>query len=69
MNREIETEKEANYFAMHLLVPTNLLRAELAKIGGFDLVDDRDGNLRKLARKFGVSETIIAFRVAEEANV
>jgi Zn-dependent peptidase ImmA (M78 family) len=61
-------EQEANYFAMHLLVPTQMLRTELERLGGIDLVDDRTGALRKLAKNFQVSETIIAFRVAEEAG-
>lgn len=60
-----QREKEANYFAMHLLVPSNMLRKELARIGGVDLSGD-DGNLKKLARRFGVAETVIAFRVGEE---
>lgn len=68
MTAEAEREQEANYFAMHLLVPSDMLRAEVAKLGGFDLCDDRSGVLRRLARKFQVSDAIIAFRMAEEAN-
>lgn len=63
-----QNEKEANYFAMHLLVPTEMLRAELNNLGGIDVCDDRSGALKKLAKRFGVSETIIAFRISEESN-
>lgn len=64
-----DTETEANYFAMHLLVPSDRLRAELEKIDGVDLADDNVTQLRKLARRFGVSETVMAFRVAEECGL
>lgn len=64
-----QNEKEANYFAMHLLVPTEMLRAELNRLGGIDVCDDRTGALKKLAKRFGVSETIIAFRISEESNL
>jgi len=68
MNADVDREREATYFAMHLLVPTVMLRAELNKLGGLDVVDDDDKTLRELARKFKVSKTIIAFRIAEEAT-
>lgn len=60
-----DREREANYFAMHLLVPSDMLRRELNRIGGVDLSSD-DGTLKRLARKFGVSEAVIAFRIGEE---
>lgn len=63
----MDREREANYFAMHLLVPSNLLRAELAKIGGVDLSSD-DGTLKRLAKKFGVSDAVIAYRIGEECQ-
>jgi Zn-dependent peptidase ImmA (M78 family) len=63
-----EMEVEANYFAMHLLVPTDALRREMDKIGGIDLSSD-DGSLKKLAKKFGVSQAVIAFRIGEEAGL
>lgn len=68
MSSDLDVEREANYFAMHLLVPSSLLRAELDKIGGIDLSAD-DGTLKKLAKKFGVSEAVIAFRVGEECGL
>lgn len=56
-------ENEANYFAMHLLVPTSMLLRECREV---DLCDDTA--IKKLARKFKVSETIMAFRLAEESQ-
>ncbi len=65
MTADEQREHEANVFAMHLLVPSGMLRRELAKIGGIDIAGD-GGDVKKLARKFGVSETLMAMRVAEE---
>ena len=62
-----QIEQEANYFAMHLLVPTDMLRAEVQKMGGVEIVDNSSGDLKKLAKRFGVSEAVIAFRLAEVA--
>ncbi len=66
MKNDAEDDKEANYFAMHLLVPTSMLREELRKLGGIDLCDDNGKALKSLAKTFGVSQAIIAFRIAEE---
>jgi Zn-dependent peptidase ImmA (M78 family) len=65
-----DDEQEANYFAMHLLVPTNLLRAEVRKLGrsGVDLSGD-DDLMKKLGKVFGVSANVIAFRLAEESEM
>ena len=56
-------ENEANYFAMCLLMPESFVRAEVAKMGGFDIENDRD--MAKLARKFGVSSTLMATRIGQ----
>lgn len=64
MTVEEQREAEANYFAMHLLVPTEALKKAVNAAGGIDLCDD--DALKKLAKKFGVSLTIIAFRMGEE---
>lgn len=59
-----DMEIEANYFAMCLLVPTGLLKEELAKTGGtFDLCDD--DALKALAKKFGVSMMVMTIRLKE----
>ncbi len=65
---DLAIEEEANCFARHLLVPSSLLRAEVAKIGPIDIADDSDGRVKKLAKIFGVSPTLIVFRLAEEAQ-
>ena len=64
MNREDETE--ANYFAMHLLVPDSFLERENLSDLSFDLADDEP--LKKLAKKYGVSITIMAIRLHEFMN-
>ncbi len=67
MSTALEKEEEANCFARHLLVPGNLLRAEVEKLGGVEMADDSDGKVKKLAKRFGVSPTLIVFRLAEES--
>lgn len=62
-----EMEREASLFAMHLLVPTEMLRSEVRKMGGIELCGDGQ-QLKKLAKRFGVSQEIIAFRIGEEAG-
>lgn len=57
-------EAEANYFAMHLLVPTAMLIAAVHELGGIDLGDD--GVIERLAHRFDVSTNVIAFRLSEE---
>lgn len=56
-------DQEANEFAMQLLVPDRLLREAVAKLGGVDPCDD--ANLVKLAKKFGVSLTIMGIRLGQ----
>ena len=65
MSNDPQQEKEANYFAMQLLVPTEMLKRELAKYDGVDLCEP-GGVIEKLAKTFGVTTTIIAFRISEE---
>lgn len=57
-------DREANEFSMQLLVPSDFLRAELTKIGGIDLEDDRA--IAKLARKFRVSMQVMTLRIGQE---
>lgn len=63
--RHERDDAEANYFAMHLLVPTDRLVMAVRQMGGIDVAGD-GSDVRKLARKFGVSETVMAFRIGEE---
>lgn len=59
-----QEEAEANEFAMHLLIPTNLLLAELKKIKGIDL--GGDGNeVKLLANKFKVPVAAMAVRIGQ----
>ena len=53
MGVDIQEEKEANYFAMCLLMPEELVRKEVKRMGGnIDIGDDK--TMKKLADKFGV---------------
>lgn len=62
-----EQEAEANYFAMHLLVPDRALRAEIDKIGMVDICEDdpKKTLVKQLARTFQVSDNVIAMRLSE----
>lgn len=57
-----QLEKEANYFAMCLLMPTHLVKQEAAKLT-FDLTDDRA--IKSLSATFGVSTTAMAIRLTQ----
>lgn len=59
---EIE-EQEANLFAMYLLMPEDLLRAEIKKIRSIDIGDDKA--IKKLADKFKVSVTVMTLRLGQ----
>ena len=62
----MSTEKqdhEANLFAMCLLMPEKLVRAEVARMGGVDLCDDEP--LKQLAHKFRVSISLMAIRLGQ----
>ena len=53
-------EMEANRFAAELLMPTQLLRADV-QTWEFDLVNDK--GLKSLARRYGVSTQALAIRL------
>jgi Zn-dependent peptidase ImmA (M78 family) len=55
--------REANLFAMCLLMPEKLVRSEVDKSGGIDLCDDEP--IRELAKKFGVSISLMTIRLAQ----
>lgn len=72
MNKTLEAQKakrlerqdrEANEFAMALLMPEGLLRREVQRIGGLDLCDD--DAVKKLARMFGVPQALLAIRLGQ----
>lgn len=54
---------EANAFAMELLMPELFLRLDLEKAGGVDIEDERA--LTRLARRYGVSVTVMACRLGQ----
>lgn len=58
-----QREREANQFAMCLLMPEELVRKELKRMGGIDLADPNA--TKDLARRFQVSETMMAMRIGQ----
>ncbi len=56
-------EREANHFAMALLMPEAWLRADIKKLGGIDIADDLE--IEKLAKKYKVSTTLMTMRIAQ----
>lgn len=56
-------EVEANAFAMELLMPEDWLRAEIARMGGVDIEDER--KMKALAKKFRVSEPVMILRLGQ----
>lgn len=55
-----QLEKEANYFAMCLLMPAHLVKQEAAKLT-LDLTDDNA--IKSLAKTFDVSITAMTLRL------
>lgn len=58
---QVQQDYEANVFAAYLLIPGFLLKKELKRIGGIDLTDDTKFN--KLCKTFGVTHSLMAFRM------
>jgi len=56
-------EAEAYAFAMEILIPADWLRADIEKLGGIDIDDDK--KLSRLAKKYSVSLQVMAIRIAE----
>ena len=56
-------EREANLFAMELLMPRAFLLADIEKMGGVDIEDD--AAMMKLAKRYKVSVTVMAIRLAQ----
>ncbi len=56
-------EREANYFAMCLLMPESFVRAEIKKLGTVDAVDG--SGIEKLARIFKVSIPLMTLRIGQ----
>ena len=63
-SREVSIiDREANYFAMCLLMPEQFVHAEVKKMGGFDVEDG--SKIERLARKFKVSVPLMTIRLAQ----
>lgn len=59
-----DEEKEANYFAMCLLMPEDLLNKEIKRMGGnFDIEDGKA--IKRLADKFKVSVAVMTLRLGQ----
>ena len=60
----MEQENEANLFAMELLMPEFMVRAEVEKLGNkIDIADDIQ--IKKLARLFDVDIALMTMRLAQ----
>jgi Zn-dependent peptidase ImmA (M78 family) len=58
-NKHRELEREANVFALLLLIPQKMIQADLKK--GIDLASDTD--MKRLCAKYGVSQTTMMARI------
>lgn len=56
-------EREANYFAMALLMPEDWVRADIKKLGGVDIADGQQ--IAQLAKKYKVDATLMTVRIAQ----
>lgn len=56
-----EQEAEANLFAMHLLMPEDMVRREMRRMKSFDMADDKA--IARLAKTFQVPQSIMAMRL------
>lgn len=62
---ENNMEAEANLFARELLMPTQFVKDYLNKIGGIDLTGSDTRAIKTMAKKFGVTPEMMAFRIGE----
>ena len=58
-----QLDYEANVFAVCLLMPKDLLLAELNKDGGIDLSDSKSTRMKEICDIFGVSQQALVFRL------
>lgn len=58
---KVVIEREANAFALALLMPRDMIKADVNKMGGYDLHDTKA--LRKLADRYRVAPMVMAFRL------
>ena len=58
-----EQEAEANAFAFALLMPADLVREDVRRMGGVDLCDDT--KVKALAKRYQVTTTMMAVRLGQ----
>lgn len=63
LSKSEQQDYEANVFAVCLLIPKDKLIEELDKME-FDLGDEKNNDLKKLCKTFGVSVQAMAFRLS-----
>jgi Zn-dependent peptidase ImmA (M78 family) len=56
-------EIEANLFAAELLMPEESIRQEMEKLGAFGIFDDKDEEIRQLAKTYQVSVKALTIRL------
>lgn len=56
-------EREANLFAMALLMPEEWVRTDVKNMGGVDIADGRQ--IDQLAKKYKVDATLMTMRIAQ----
>ncbi len=56
-------DREANYFAMCLLMPEKFVREDIKAMGGIDLTEDKP--IRALAQKYQVSIAMMTLRLGQ----
>lgn len=63
--RELQMDREANYFAVCLLMPADMLKRDVATMypDGLDLVDGKE--IKTLAKRYQVSVTLMTARLME----
>lgn len=54
---------EATQFAFELLMPSDLLMKDIRRVGGID--PETDPNIKVLAKKYKVSEQLMALRIGQ----
>lgn len=61
MNDHAEEDREANLFAMALLMPEEMIRREAKLLSAIDLLEDK--SIKPLADKFNVSIILMVIRL------
>ena len=63
MNADTAEDREANLFAMALLMPEDLIRREVKLLGRIDLCEDN--SIKPLTDKFKVSTILMTIRLVQ----